>query len=133
MMYTEVLRIIHTHTHTHTHAHTHTHTCTHTHTHTHTRTHDRYVVPFDRDVPVDSTSQHHPQTPRYLVAGASQENHDVWQPAPNMTRALELVEHELVAIYPPLRPAAGMWSPSHARAVWCLTHDEWVMSNEWNG
>ena len=80
----------------------------------------RYVVPFDRE-----TFDHNPcdcngRVSRYLVAGASQENDDgsgaLWDAPANMSRALDLIEEELVSIYPPLNASGGSWTASHARA-----------------
>ena len=54
--------------------------------------------------------------PRYLVAGASQENDNVWEREGNLDTALDLIERDLVAIYPALSGRLGQWSPVAARA-----------------
>jgi len=76
----------------------------------------RYVVPFDRD-------GREPGAARYLVAGASQENPTeeeeevrLFTDAANMSKALELIEDELVALCPCLSADAHTWTPTHARA-----------------
>lgn len=76
----------------------------------------RYVVPFDRD-------SWEPGGARYLVAGASQENptdeHEqerLFTDAANMSKALELIEDELVALCPCLSADAQTWTPTHARS-----------------
>lgn len=75
----------------------------------------RYVVPFARDGAEAGAAQ-------FLVAGASQENptdakecNQLYASA-NLSKALELIEHDLVAICPTLSAEAKTWTPSHARA-----------------
>jgi glycine/D-amino acid oxidase-like deaminating enzyme len=69
----------------------------------------RYVVPFDRE---EDEAGHR----RYLVAGASQENDNVWEREADLATALHLIERDIVALYPPLSPEVGQWSPVAARA-----------------
>jgi hypothetical protein len=40
----------------------------------------------------------------------------VWEREANLATALHLIQRDIVALYPPLSPEVGQWSPVAARA-----------------